>query len=480
MKLFSVLLGILCVCWVDRSSVPLDASPERNHGRIGSTGTDAKTPPTGVRLPEAEPGAVPTTQLDDRESYKGRAPSDGLVDIRDFGAEAGTDATQAIREALASMGPSGGALFIPPGVWYTDPIDLKKNVTVEGTGMGSILRANTVTVRADALLDVREANNVRIDNLTIDGNRTAQDGASISGIYIKDSNDVAVTRCKVLDVTQHGIGFEGGAGAYIAGNRIQDYGTETVGFGVIAFREASDVRIADNKIDSDHKGAGIGIDSGTMRDRLATKVTHVTVTGNVVRGTWEGIFIEGSRVVTVKANTIEGAKTGIFIGDDQSGLVPSEVVVSGNVIERAARKSIDLRAGSMITVDGNTMVATDLPEAGINVHADQDLSNVFVQNNSIRGHQTGIASRAAEADVQGLSIQQNNVISPCEAGIAVRTASGDGGRTRGVTVTGNTVRDPQGRNPEVGIGVSERVSAVGHAANHIQIGTVQMGSSTGL
>jgi polygalacturonase len=126
------------------------------------------------------------------------------------------------------------------------------------------------------------------------------------------------------------------------------------------------------------------------------------------------------------------------------------------------------------------MVATDLPEAGINVHADQDLSNVFVQNNSIRGHQTGIASRAAEADVQGLSIQQNNVISPCEAGIAVRTASGDGGRTRGVTVTGNTVRDPQGRNPEVGIGVSERVSAVGHAANHIQIGTVQMGSSTGL
>lgn len=124
-----------------------------------------------------------------------------------------TNDTSAIQATIdAAYGAGGGVVYLPAGTYIVNPgIQVKSNVTFRGSGGGTILKLVASSTTDDNILKSESYDNVTIEELVVDGNRTNQGGTPGSythtqyGIYIAGSGKVTVRNVGVKSTTGVGI-----------------------------------------------------------------------------------------------------------------------------------------------------------------------------------------------------------------------------------------------------------------------------------
>lgn len=193
----------------------------------------------------------------------------GIFNVRSYGARGdGTagdsGAILAARDALNAAG--GGVLFFPPGTYIVlRTIELGANTTVLGCGPGSVLLAKPKDPGGPAfnMLSIGDANDVRVRDLVLDGNRgeleappkdeddigcgflatllAGQTGLSITNVVVRNHhragirivgprptpgedepkpNEVEVIGCRIVNCGNRGVIMSRATRARIAGNTI--------------------------------------------------------------------------------------------------------------------------------------------------------------------------------------------------------------------------------------------------------------------
>lgn len=160
-----------------------------------------------------------TTAHNDDGTLKSAALSTRMpvFNVQDYGAkgDAATNDRDSIQAALdAAFGAGGGMVFVPAGTYVVDPnpgLQVKSNVTLAGTGAGSIIKLKDASTRNDNIIKSEDWVNVTICDLTLDGNRANQAGGAGSysytqyGIYLGNTHNSMVRNVVARDTTGVGI-----------------------------------------------------------------------------------------------------------------------------------------------------------------------------------------------------------------------------------------------------------------------------------
>lgn len=159
----------------------------------------------------------------DKQTYLG-----GVYDIRTYGATTGTtdaDAlanTQAFEAAMAAIATAGGGVIqVPPGTFLLAEgtllatvciqIGSASNLTIRGAGEGfSILKLKDSG--ACHVINIDGGSNIKIQDLTVDGNRAANTTTNWHGIRTGTSGVTGLTieRVTVQNTRGYGLGLQGG------------------------------------------------------------------------------------------------------------------------------------------------------------------------------------------------------------------------------------------------------------------------------
>ena len=126
-----------------------------------------------------------------------------IFDVKDYGAlgNNSTDDTTAIQSALnACNSAGGGTVFFPKGTYITNPntgLIVYSNTIIRSDG-SAIIKVKNATNLDGNLLRIENRTNVRVENISLDGNKVGQTGSTNYGLYLSDS-----TNCVVDNVTTY-------------------------------------------------------------------------------------------------------------------------------------------------------------------------------------------------------------------------------------------------------------------------------------
>lgn len=414
-----------------------------------------KTPVLTRRSLLAGLAALPVAaQAKSSDPFLSNADFRGALDASHYGVSPdalGADArafNRLLREAAARNMP----VFLPPGVYRLDDIDLPDNIRLSGvpdatrlvySGEGRFIRAlgSKRVALADIAIDganrwladdqqgLLTFQNVETLSLercdirgaqkfavwaercggNIDGN--AISGAAASAVYAVECRDLAIRDNVVSDCGDGGIlvhrwtkGFDG---TIVTGNRIsrilaKSGGTGEYGNGINVFR-ADGVQIANNYI-TDCAFTAVRSNAGS----------NVQITSNqCLRSGETAIYSEfGFDGAMISNNIIDGAANGILsVNFNEGGRL---AVISGNMIrnlkltapyeQEDAFFGIGIEAEADATVSGN--VIEGAPRWGMLIGWGPYLRDVNVTGNVVRNAAVGIAATVVE-DAGHASIRQN-------------------------------------------------------------------------
>ena len=330
----------------------------------------------------------------------------GIFNVRCYGAKG--DGTQAdfgailaARDALNAAG--GGVLFFPPGTYIVyHPIELGANTTVLGAGPGSVLLAKPKDPGGTAfnMLFMEDADNVRLRDLVLDGNRAElaappdpdeeSVGCGFHGSLVEGQTGLSITNVILRNHHRTGIRIVGphpsdDPDAPPKPNEVEVIGCRIVGCGSrgVLLTRATRARIAGNTIISCTQ-AGIQL----VRSRTSV------IDGNVIKETirregttaGHGIGVAASFDYVIVNNTaIDNGRWGIVASGGvgpgpEAGVAMSRYFVVQNNICRG-------NAAGGITIDPSTRDHEENPTGVIHDSFATVGSNVCVGNHG-RGIQT--------------------------------------------------------------------------------------------
>ncbi|MDC9823723.1 TIGR03808 family TAT-translocated repetitive protein [Devosia sp. ZB163] len=373
------------------------------------------------------------------------------------------DQSGPLQEALLRAAGEGRRLFLPPGTYYVQNLQVPGNIAVEGIAGSTILAA----VGDAPILRIAGSARVDISGLTFTRGNGGPSGADRGLVEVEASDHVAITNCTFVggaanglvvrdaaaniedcDFTGHAlaailsidsrglnIGFNsitkcgnGGIliwgsqnrhdGSIVSSNTITGIGTSNGGNGqngngINVFR-CNDVIVANNQI----------ADCAFTAVRL-NSTNNVAVTGNVCRNSGEvAIFSEFAFTGSVIANNvIDGAAAGISITNlDSKGRL---AVCSGNVVRNIFERSkvnpdtrpVGIYVEADTNVSGNTV--DNVPGFGILAGNGPFLQNVAIADNVLTGTRIGIGVSVVDnPPVGNVTITGNVIAKPSEHAIA--------------------------------------------------------------
>lgn len=359
-----------------------------------------------------------------------------------------TDDTLAIQAAIdAAYAAGGGTVVIVDGTYltgnpFTDansdnvdddpttrvPIQLKSGVRVVIMA-GATVRAQTGNWLSRGVFEGVEQQDVVIEGAgTIDGQRAANAGGRIFGIYLKSVQRFAVRGLRIVNMPANenpghsndaGLGGDAVVLAYASQTAIvpcrdgvvEGLYIDNVERSGISPISAERVTIRDNSIrniDGINPGSAIDLEpdvaNGTIRD--------ITIQGNHIENCEWGIIVNGNgpRDVTVSGNTLRAMRNSpIYVR-------ATDVVVSGNTIFDWAGRGIWVYNGSTgVTVNGNTLEGSYTNTAQRAAIAVTDASDVSIVGNTVRRTYTvGI-----QVDVKNVGQTQANVYPRDAKGVVI-------------------------------------------------------------
>lgn len=183
--------------------------------------------------------------------------------VEDFGAvpDAATTNTTAIQSAInAASSIGGGVVFFGPGVYMSGSLIVKANVTLMGSGRAATTIKSIADLN-DALLRLNEGDdNITIERLTADGNRTGYAGApspARSGcIRIVSNENVTIRNVIINDAMDDGIYMKLADTVNVSISDFKIFDADRQGIAIVG---SEDVRIQDGLIHTTTNG-GIHIE----------------------------------------------------------------------------------------------------------------------------------------------------------------------------------------------------------------------------
>jgi len=399
------------------------------------------------------------------------------------------DQSGLLQDALLRASSEGRPLFLPPGTYYAQNLQVPSNLLVQGIpGKTVLAAAGTAPVAR-----IAGSAHVRFESVTFGAGSTGPEGGETGLLEIEASDHVTLADCAFTGGKASGIVIHDAAaeidgcdflghglaaifsldsrGLTVSGNRIAGCGNGGVLIWGNASRRGSSTIIGNaitgigaSNGGNGENGNGINVfrcdDVLIANNRIAdcaftairlNSTNNVVVSGNLCRNSGEvAIFSEFAFTGSVIAdNIVDGAALGISVTNmDRSGQVAT---VSGNVVRniRAASavnpdtKPIGIYAEAETAITGNTIYS--VVGTGIRAGNGEFLRNVVIADNVVSAVNTGIG--VSVVDKAGAVSVTNNTITALDHGIVGMEweqvvsddLSRDAARYPQVSVSGNRV-----------------------------------------
>lgn len=344
-----------------------------------------------------------------------------VFNVQDYGAkgDGAADDRSAIQSALeAAYRAGGGTVFIPAGTFAVGPgLQVKSNVTLAGTGAGSVIKLKDGSTRNDNIIKSENWVNVAIKDLTLDGNRANQPGGPGSyrytqygvyfgnthnslvqnvvahdttgvGIHVYDSKNVTVQHCVAMGNNYHGYELEQAIGCRI----MQSRGSGNLLHGVLVspgeiggsgakgntvsgcmFDDNGNYGIAENAANDDMSAflnEGNLYESNTVINNSHYGVNFYKqnkgiFNNNYVAGNgFFGLFMYQASFYSVQGN--------MFIGNSQAGEgLYDEIMLDGAASGRPSHGN---------TIAGNTILVNTARRSRFAINEGNDGPNIIVNN----------------------------------------------------------------------------------------------------
>lgn len=295
-----------------------------------------------------------------------------------------TDDTAAIQAAITAATGTGGTVYLPPGTYLCGTINLAANVALQGAGMG----ATTVKLKNAAnanLLDGSSKANIRVADLTLDGNRANQTvSTNCACIQLMLCDYAVLERVRVTGGRQFGVVFGGSRYGALLACRLDDCGTSTA------------------------SGDGFG----WFGNNGATYSDHFLLQGCVMVGRAGGpegftITSTGGSIVSCRilGNDTHQDASGFYVGANVRGLR-----FQNNYVENCGNYGIDLDFANAdptygVVITGNTIVGCR--NAGIGCAS----NGAVIVGNQCRNNGRTINATAPDAGAgHGILVDAANVV----------------------------------------------------------------------
>jgi len=289
-----------------------------------------------------------------------------------------------IQQALDSIG-TGGKLIVRAGTYNlaNDVIISGDNITVEGEGFGTVLKA-AASSSANCLKIT--GNNVAVKDMQIDGNKAnvTQLGIqyiALNGIYVTGASNILIDGCYIHDHYAGGVLVDESTDIIITNNRIAD----GVDNGIFLRPSPDDVGVTRatiaNNIVSGMSYSGIQ----AIRSNYITITNNVSYDNGPADSQGDGIGVEGCTYVTITGNVCySNAIQGISARPTDEGganLGCSHIVITGNIVYDHTSTNGDA-GGIVITASDEVLVTSNHIHSnyyGVNVCESHELTSGDVQ-----------------------------------------------------------------------------------------------------
>lgn len=288
-----------------------------------------------------------------------------------------TNAQETINHVMLTMiPPSGGKVVLMEGTYVvSNSIRLSNNVTLEGMGRGTIIRAkddisdNSVVIHLITNIDQSNGNEgIIIRNLTVDGNKSNQrEGTGgARGIYFYRVSHALIQSVLVKDTTNHAIYLN-----YTRHNSVVD-NTIIDAKGGIGMSSSDFNLIADNKL--------LNVQESSI---IISSCQYNELSGNeIVECERNGVVISGGGNNAILNNRIMGSGiAGIYLS------TTSYNNVQGNTIRQLSKQAecgIKITESSNVKSLKNLVTNNDLYDSGSVAFSDSGTGTVTTPGNRIQ------------------------------------------------------------------------------------------------
>lgn len=333
------------------------------------------------------------------------------VNVKDYGAKGDgvADDAPSIQKAIAALASTGGTVTVPAGTYLLgtsaggvevypngQPIQNaiiinKPNVVLKGAGATTILKLKAhAKMRAIAV----SANNVTIDGVVVDGNKTQRDGSVswpsgdvvdtlIGGFHV---SGLTVENCEVKNGIEDAIGVWQSRDTLVQNCYSHDNGTPQAGGMGIAFSASTRAKAIHNRLENNTGGVwtafgsqSVTIQNNTIKNNSQSGITiggfsaatgagtntGFTVSGNTITGNgsagYDGITVASANNGTITGNTINNnAYDSITVLDDGMQPPSTNWSITNNSCSNADALGVQkwgiriLAKSSGVTLRGNT------------------------------------------------------------------------------------------------------------------------------
>ena len=340
----------------------------------------------------------------------------GVLNARELGASGDgvTNDTAALQRAMDLAGKTGGAVFLPPGVYLTEELHVRPGTAVVGIPAwnysgpgGSVL--SLANACSSCLLNLTDARGSSVEGVALDGRNL---GKGVHGIFVdrksypEHEDGFRIEGCQVAHFSGDGahldcvwcfsvrhcmLGHNGGDGLSLRGwdgFLLDNWFSGNHGAGFAARHENASVTFTANRIEWNHEenmlitgGDGYQI-TGNFFDRAGTcgialrkgkqPCRQITITGNFVKRSGKfanadshdsaQILLDAAEGVSCVGNSLEAGRddgdAGIYspsYGIVYQGL--KNCVVTNNTLHEGALRQLVLDLGS----SGDGVLAKDNP-----------------------------------------------------------------------------------------------------------------------
>ncbi len=350
------------------------------------------------------------------------------------------DDAVAINRIVASLPPTGGAIFLPRGSYLLKSRILlrdKDNISFVGEGKSTLIRVRPDTGKyafSDfPLVEVSACRNLEFRDIAFSGQNKAYNGndsVQTPAIYLTDNSEFCrVSNCEFRDLNS-GIRIENSSDCRISdnvfrGNIVQD-GVQIM---LNSFRNV----VSGNTIrfsDSAKSGMGIRISGFPGQPAKSNSIVgntilnakdegivaefgeSNTIVGNTVSNCAYGIQLYAHRYGTISANTVENCRlSGIGLFSNEPGRIITGNIISGNSVRNSGTAplchAITISSSKEGSADSN-ILADNFIQGGATNGIDISARHCLIRGNFIQSPgQMGICiANASYCVVEGNSIQQ--------------------------------------------------------------------------
>ncbi len=351
------------------------------------------------------------------DNLRRQQPSSTTPDVsaRDFGAtgDGFSDETAAINSAICSLGPNGGVVRVPDGVYLIDPvksIQLTSNVTLSlekkavlraiasGSGTSAVIRvraADKATIQGGSIIGERfrhfgttgewgmgikvlGSSNVRIDGVEVSD--CWGDGIYVGGVGVGgESRNIVISNCVGRNNRRQGLSITGCLGALIDKSNFTDTNGTAPAAG-IDLEPNANMRVTDVIV----RDCLVARNSGYGLLLVGDGVTNVRLESNrCIDNACAGVYlVRGANGTTIYKNKIERNGThGVLFEDAHYNDLESNVIRDNSLRSPNTFSNVRLAAASSHnTMDDNQFGVARLLDAPMpNIVITDDCTDNVIQ-----------------------------------------------------------------------------------------------------